>query len=50
MRFIAETVNVSSLLRGSEGLYVPDEALWLDDNAILSTYKTLQEAVCSLKC
>jgi hypothetical protein len=45
VKFIAETVNVSGLLVGTEGLYVPDEAQWLDDNTILSTYKTLQEAV-----
>jgi hypothetical protein len=48
VRFIAETVNVTGLLVGSEGLYIPDEAQWLDDNTILSTYKTLQEAVCEL--
>lgn len=48
VRFIAETVNVTGLLVGSEGLYIPDEAQWLDDNTVLSTYKTLQEAVCGL--
>ncbi len=43
--FIAETVNVSSLLRGSEGLWIPDEQSWLDDNTTLSHYTSLQDAV-----
>lgn len=47
VRFIAETVNVTSLLVGSEGLYIPDQKRWLDDDAILSDCPDLQEAVCS---
>uniref|UniRef100_A0A6B2LTZ9 Ubiquitin-like domain-containing protein n=1 Tax=Arcella intermedia TaxID=1963864 RepID=A0A6B2LTZ9_9EUKA len=43
VKFIAETVNVSSLLTGSEGLYVPDEKKWLDDNTPLSDYESLQD-------
>eukprot|EP01128_Nolandella_sp_AFSM9_P012074 TRINITY_DN893_c0_g1_i1.p1 TRINITY_DN893_c0_g1~~TRINITY_DN893_c0_g1_i1.p1 ORF type:complete len:109 (+),score=20.87 TRINITY_DN893_c0_g1_i1:137-463(+) len=41
--YIAETVNVVSLLTGSEGLYVPDEKRWLDDDTILSEYESLQD-------
>lgn len=29
IRYVAETVNVTSLLKGTEGLYVPDEKRWL---------------------
>jgi len=43
VKFIAETVNVTSLLKGSEGLYVPDEKRWLDDNTPLSQYDSLQD-------
>jgi len=43
VKFIAETVNVTSLLRGTEGLYVPDEKKWLDDNTPLSQYDSLQD-------
>eukprot|EP01125_Pyxidicula_operculata_P006030 TRINITY_DN2109_c0_g1_i1.p1 TRINITY_DN2109_c0_g1~~TRINITY_DN2109_c0_g1_i1.p1 ORF type:complete len:110 (-),score=13.23 TRINITY_DN2109_c0_g1_i1:160-489(-) len=43
VKFIAETVNCSSLLVGSEGLYVPDEKRWLDDNTPLSEYDSLQD-------
>lgn len=43
VQFIADTVNVSSLLVGSEGLYIPDEKLWLDDNTPLSQYESLQD-------
>jgi len=45
VKFIAETVNVVSLLTGSEGLYLPDEKRWLDDNTPLSTYESLQDVV-----
>lgn len=45
VRFIADTVNVTSLLVGTEGLYIPDEKRWLDDDAILSTYDSLQDVV-----
>lgn len=45
VKFIAETVNVTSLLRGTEGLYVPDEKKWLDDNTPLSQYDSLQDVV-----
>eukprot|EP01128_Nolandella_sp_AFSM9_P003266 TRINITY_DN1391_c0_g2_i1.p1 TRINITY_DN1391_c0_g2~~TRINITY_DN1391_c0_g2_i1.p1 ORF type:complete len:126 (+),score=29.15 TRINITY_DN1391_c0_g2_i1:53-379(+) len=43
VRFIAEAVNVVSLLTGSEGLYVPDEKRWLDDSTPLSEYESLQD-------
>uniref|UniRef100_A0A6B2LTR2 Talin N-terminal F0 domain-containing protein n=1 Tax=Arcella intermedia TaxID=1963864 RepID=A0A6B2LTR2_9EUKA len=43
VKFIAETVNCSSLLVGSEGLFVPDEKRWLDDGTPLSAYETLQD-------
>jgi len=43
VKFIAETVNCSSLLVGTEGLFVPDEKRWLDDNTPLSQYETLQD-------
>eukprot|EP01123_Difflugia_compressa_P003619 TRINITY_DN147_c0_g1_i1.p1 TRINITY_DN147_c0_g1~~TRINITY_DN147_c0_g1_i1.p1 ORF type:complete len:105 (-),score=22.41 TRINITY_DN147_c0_g1_i1:317-631(-) len=43
VKFIAETVNCTSLLRGSEGLFVPDEKRWLDDDTKLSQYETLQD-------
>lgn len=45
VRFIADTVNVTSLLVGTEGLYIPDEKRWLDDEVILSTYDSLQDVV-----
>jgi len=45
VKFIAETVNVTSLLTGSEGLYLPDEKRWLDDTTPLSTYESLQDVV-----
>lgn len=47
VKFIADTVNVSNLLVGSEGLYIPDEKKWLDDTIALSTYDSLQDVVCS---
>ena len=43
VRFIADTVNVTSLLVGTEGLYIPDEKRWLDDDVALSTYDSLQD-------
>jgi len=43
VRFIADTVNVTSLLVGTEGLYIPDERRWLDDEVPLSTYESLQD-------
>jgi len=43
VKFIADTVNVQSLLLGSEGLYVPDEKRWLDDEQPLSSYESLQD-------
>jgi len=43
VRFIADTVNVTSLLVGTEGLYIPDEKRWLDDDAPLSSYDSLQD-------
>jgi len=43
VKFIAETVNVTPLLTGSEGLFVPDEKRWLDDNTTLSEYDSLQD-------
>jgi hypothetical protein len=45
VRFIADTVNVTSLLVGTEGLYIPDEKRWLDDDVALSTYDSLQDVV-----
>jgi hypothetical protein len=48
VKYIATTVNVTQLLVGSEGLYVPDEKRWLDDNQPLSAYESLQDVV-SLK-
>lgn len=45
VQFIAETVNVTSLLVGTEGLYIPDENRWLDDDTVLSDCSDLQEAV-----
>ena len=45
VRFIAETVNVQSLLNGNEGLYVPDEKRWLDKDKPLSSYESLQDVV-----
>lgn len=36
---------MTSLLVGTEGLYIPDEKRWLDDEAILSTYDSLQDVV-----
>ena len=47
INYIAETVNVTNLLTGSEGLYEPDEG-WLDDNVPLSDYESLQDVVCYL--
>eukprot|EP01126_Amoeba_proteus_P002532 TRINITY_DN10794_c0_g2_i3.p1 TRINITY_DN10794_c0_g2~~TRINITY_DN10794_c0_g2_i3.p1 ORF type:complete len:131 (-),score=16.27 TRINITY_DN10794_c0_g2_i3:102-494(-) len=44
VQFIAETVNVTTLLTGSEGLFVPDENTWLDDQTPLSNYTSLQDA------
>eukprot|EP01126_Amoeba_proteus_P023666 TRINITY_DN23754_c0_g2_i1.p1 TRINITY_DN23754_c0_g2~~TRINITY_DN23754_c0_g2_i1.p1 ORF type:complete len:107 (-),score=11.71 TRINITY_DN23754_c0_g2_i1:113-433(-) len=44
VQFIAETVNVTTLLTGSEGLFVPDEGTWLDDQTPLSNYSSLQDA------
>merc|ERR1712232_1134158 len=41
--FIAETVNVQSLLTGSEALYVPDEKRFLEDETPLSEYDSLQD-------
>eukprot|EP01125_Pyxidicula_operculata_P005393 TRINITY_DN1923_c0_g1_i1.p1 TRINITY_DN1923_c0_g1~~TRINITY_DN1923_c0_g1_i1.p1 ORF type:complete len:109 (-),score=27.75 TRINITY_DN1923_c0_g1_i1:191-517(-) len=43
VKFMAETVNVSSLLTGSEGLYIPEEKKWLDPNTPLSEYDSLQD-------
>jgi hypothetical protein len=43
VKYIATTVNVTQLLVGSEGLYVPDEKRWLDDNQPLSAYESLQD-------
>lgn len=45
VRFIADTVNVTSLLVGTEGLYIPDEKRWLDDDTPLSSYESLQDVV-----
>lgn len=45
VQFIAETVNVANLLNGNEGLYLPDEKRWLDDNTPLSSYESLQDVV-----
>lgn len=45
VRFIADTVNVTSLLQGSEGLYIPDEKRWLDDATPLTAYDSLQDVV-----
>lgn len=45
VKFIADTVNVTSLLVGTEGLYIPDEKRWLDDDVPLSTYDSLQDVV-----
>jgi hypothetical protein len=45
VKFIAETVNVSSLLVGTEGLYIPDEKRWLDDSTPLSQFDSLQDVV-----
>eukprot|EP01122_Echinamoeba_exundans_P004038 TRINITY_DN14076_c0_g1_i1.p1 TRINITY_DN14076_c0_g1~~TRINITY_DN14076_c0_g1_i1.p1 ORF type:complete len:113 (-),score=5.69 TRINITY_DN14076_c0_g1_i1:712-1050(-) len=43
VKFIADTVNVTSLLQGSEGLYIPDEKRWLDDATPLTAYDSLQD-------
>lgn len=43
VKFIADTVNVTSLLQGSEGLYIPDEKRWLDDATPLTAYESLQD-------
>eukprot|EP01120_Amphizonella_sp_Union-15-10_P000429 TRINITY_DN10426_c0_g2_i1.p1 TRINITY_DN10426_c0_g2~~TRINITY_DN10426_c0_g2_i1.p1 ORF type:complete len:104 (-),score=16.55 TRINITY_DN10426_c0_g2_i1:54-365(-) len=43
VQFIADSVNVQNLLLGSEGLYVPEENLWLDDNQQLSHYGMIQD-------
>lgn len=45
VKFIADTVNVTSLLQGSEGLYIPDEKRWLDDATPLTAYESLQDVV-----
>ena len=45
VKFIADTVNVTSLLQGSEGLYIPDEKRWLDDSTPLTAYESLQDVV-----
>jgi hypothetical protein len=45
VKFIADTVNVTSLLQGSEGLYIPDEKRWLDDATPLTAYDSLQDVV-----
>jgi hypothetical protein len=45
VKYIATTVNVTQLLSGNEGLYVPDEQRWLDDNQPLSSYESLQDVV-----
>lgn len=50
VKCIAETVNVTTLLTGTEGLFVPDEGTWLDDNTPLSNYTSLQDAVCTHFC
>jgi len=39
--FISETLNIPS--EADIGLYLPDEKRWLDDNAPLSTYDSLQD-------
>jgi len=41
VRFIAETLNIPS--ETNIGLYLPDEKRWLDDNAKLSEYDSLQD-------
>jgi len=43
VKFIAETVHCTSLLTGTEGLFVPDEKKWLDDNTPLSNYESLSD-------
>eukprot|EP01121_Diplochlamys_sp_Union-15-3_P012289 TRINITY_DN3665_c0_g1_i2.p1 TRINITY_DN3665_c0_g1~~TRINITY_DN3665_c0_g1_i2.p1 ORF type:complete len:104 (+),score=23.72 TRINITY_DN3665_c0_g1_i2:73-384(+) len=43
VKYIADTVNVQNLLAGSEGLFVPDEKKWLDDDQPLSSYESLQD-------
>jgi len=39
--FISETLNIPS--ETNIGLYFPDEKRWLDDNAPLSSYDSLQD-------
>jgi len=42
VKYIAETVNVATLLKGTEGLLDPENG-WLDDSKPLSDYQSLQD-------
>jgi len=42
VKYIADTVNVTTLLKGSEGLRDPENG-WLDDSKPLSDYESLQD-------
>jgi len=39
--FIAQTLNIPA--ENNIGLYLPDEKRWLDDNAKLASYESLQD-------
>lgn len=41
--FIAQTLNIPA--ENNIGLYLPDEKRWLDDNATLASYESLQDVV-----
>jgi len=41
--YIADTVNVTTLLNGHEGLYDPTQQKFLDDGTPLSEYEFLQD-------
>ena len=43
VKYIAQTVNVSQLLVGTEGLFVPDEKRWLEDDKPLKEFPSLQD-------
>eukprot|EP01121_Diplochlamys_sp_Union-15-3_P005087 TRINITY_DN1536_c0_g2_i1.p1 TRINITY_DN1536_c0_g2~~TRINITY_DN1536_c0_g2_i1.p1 ORF type:complete len:115 (-),score=28.29 TRINITY_DN1536_c0_g2_i1:14-316(-) len=43
VKFIATEVKVGTLLIGNEGLYIPDEKKWLEDDKPLSSYESLQD-------
>ena len=39
--FIAQTLNIPA--ENNIGLYLPDDKRWLDDNATLASYESLQD-------